>query len=279
VAPLLRAAGHDVYTPTLTGLGERVHLARPEVGLDTHTQDFVNLLHFEDLQEVVLLGHTFGGITITDVADKVPERLQHLVYLDAVVPLDGESRFDSMDPQARAALEEKARVAGDGWRVPSPIVEDLPSAADNQSITSRLTPQPLKTYQDKLRLGLPRARCPSCVLRDSAARAGRPAEQPRVTSDPPRCQDRPFRRESVGAPDTNFGRSRSPSVSHHLDDLGRGVGRLAETLGRDEQIVALVLPPRSVSFEPAQFEHQHLADLVVLVGTHPVHPDLLRYPY
>ena len=152
VAPLLRAVGHDVHTPTLTGLGERVHLATPEVGLDTHTQDIVNLLEFEDLHRVVLVGHSFGGITITTVADRVPDRLQHLVYLDAVVPLDGESRFDSMDPQARAELEEQARVAGDGWRVPSPIVDDLPSEADGRWITSKLTPQPLKTYQDKVHL-------------------------------------------------------------------------------------------------------------------------------
>jgi pimeloyl-ACP methyl ester carboxylesterase len=152
VAPLLRVAGHEVYTPTLTGLGERVHLATPEVGLDTHTRDIVNLLEFEDLERVVLVGHSFGGVTITAVADQVPDRIRHLVYLDAVVPLDGESQFDSMDLQARAALEEQARAAGDGWRVPSPIVDDLPSEADNQWITSRLTPQPLKTYQDRFQL-------------------------------------------------------------------------------------------------------------------------------
>ena len=152
VAPLLRAAGYDVYTPTLTGLGERVHLATPEVGLDIHTQHIVHLLEFEELQGVVLVGHSFGGMTISAVADRVPDRLQHLVYLDAVVPLAGESRFDSMDSQARATLEEQARVAGGGWRVPSPTVDDLPSEADNQWITSKLTPQPLKTYQDKLQL-------------------------------------------------------------------------------------------------------------------------------
>ena len=86
VRPLLRAAGHDVVTPTLTGLGERVHLATPETDLDTHVEDVVEVLYYEDLTDVVLVGHSYGGMVVTGVADRVPERLAHLVYLDADVP-------------------------------------------------------------------------------------------------------------------------------------------------------------------------------------------------
>ena len=91
VAPLLCTAGHDVYTPTLTGSGERVHLRHPDVTLDTHVQDIVNVLCYEDLHGVILVGWSYGGMVITGVAEQVPDRLAHLVYLDAFVPQDGQS--------------------------------------------------------------------------------------------------------------------------------------------------------------------------------------------
>jgi pimeloyl-ACP methyl ester carboxylesterase len=90
VRPLLRAAGHEVFSPTLTGLGERVHLARPEVDLDTHIDDVVNVMRYEDLRDVVLVGHSYAGMVIGGVADRAPERLARLVYLDAFVPEDGD---------------------------------------------------------------------------------------------------------------------------------------------------------------------------------------------
>ncbi len=90
VTPLLRDRGHDVYTPTLTGLGERAHLANPEISLATHIEDVVNVLEFEDLQRVILVGNSSGGMVITGVADRVPERLAQVVYLDAFVPEDGQ---------------------------------------------------------------------------------------------------------------------------------------------------------------------------------------------
>src|SRR5437660_801825 len=89
--PLLRSAGHAVWTPTLTGLGERAHLGNPDVGLSTHVQDVVNVLEYEDLSNVVLVGHSYGGMVITGVAHQMPGRLAHLVYLDAFVPKDGQS--------------------------------------------------------------------------------------------------------------------------------------------------------------------------------------------
>ena len=82
----LRAAGHEVFTPTLTGLGERAHLLRQDVGLDTHVADVLNVLAYGDLVGVVLAGHSYGGMVVTGVADRAPERVAHLVYVDAFVP-------------------------------------------------------------------------------------------------------------------------------------------------------------------------------------------------
>ena len=133
VAPLLRAAGHDVYTPTLTGYGERVHLRHPGIALDTHVLDIVNVLRYEDLHEVILVGWAYGGMVITGVAEQVPDRLAHLVYLDAFVPQDGQSVADLVGSQEMAGFEEIARTQGDGWRVPFPW-----PANDNRPFTDVL---------------------------------------------------------------------------------------------------------------------------------------------
>lgn len=118
VAPRLREAGHVVYTPTLTGLGERVHLATREVGLTTHIDDIVNTLVFEELTEVVLAGHSYGGMVITGVADRVPERIGRLIYLDAVVPEDGEALVDLLPAAAREGTARRVAEQGDGWLIP-----------------------------------------------------------------------------------------------------------------------------------------------------------------
>jgi pimeloyl-ACP methyl ester carboxylesterase len=159
VTPLLRTAGHEVYTPTLTGLGERVHLARPDVDLDLHIQDVVNVLEYEDLQGVVLVGWSYSGMVITGVADRVPGRLAQLVYLDAAVPNDGQSVFDcENNPAGRAAEEERARTQGDGWRSPPPTEEELkqwagdPDDARLHWWASKLTAQPIKTFTQPIRL-------------------------------------------------------------------------------------------------------------------------------
>ena len=139
LARILRGAGHEVYTPTLTGIGERVHLGSPDITLDTHIEDIVNVLEFEDLSEVVLAGFSYGGVVVTGVADRVPERISQLVYLDAWVPRDGESVFDLIPEQA-PLFEEIARTRGDGWRIP----RDPPLA--------RRTPHPLATLKQPLSL-------------------------------------------------------------------------------------------------------------------------------
>jgi pimeloyl-ACP methyl ester carboxylesterase len=142
----LRSAGHEVYTPTLTGLGERVHLATPEVGLDTHVTDIVNVLAYEDLHDVVLAGHSYGGMVIAGVAGQAPERLGHLVYLDAYVPFAGESLLDLVAPEARATLEAQFRAGGDGWRHPG-----LGGG------TPRHVPHPWKCFVQPLPAGLSEA--------------------------------------------------------------------------------------------------------------------------
>lgn len=114
VEPILRASGHKVFTPTLTGLAERAHLASQQVNLDTHIQDVVGLLRVEELQQVVLVGWSYSGMVITGVLDSVPERLVHVVYLDAEVPRDGESEFDVAGPEFRDEMESSARASADG---------------------------------------------------------------------------------------------------------------------------------------------------------------------
>lgn len=129
VARGLRAGGHEIFTTTLTGSGERVHLAAPSVSLSTHIEDVVNVLRYEDLTEVILVGHSYGGMVITGVADRAPERLARLVYLDAFVPRDGQTLADLLPADVAAWFEQRAQDMGDGWRVPHDP-PDLPRRTD-----------------------------------------------------------------------------------------------------------------------------------------------------
>ena len=92
--PLLRAAGHEMWTPTYTGIGERVHLANPSIDLDTHIADVTGVLESEDLRDVALIGHSYGGMVATGVADRARDRIAQVIYLDAFVPQDGQSLAD-----------------------------------------------------------------------------------------------------------------------------------------------------------------------------------------
>src|SRR6185436_14588944 len=111
--PLMRAAGHEFWTPTYTGLGERAHLATPDVDLETHIQDVCGLLVMEDLRDVVLIGHSYGGMVATGVADRETARIQRLVYLDAFVPRDGQSMLD-LHPTGIRDRMTAAVLGGDG---------------------------------------------------------------------------------------------------------------------------------------------------------------------
>ena len=154
VASRLCTAGHEVYAPTLTGLGERVHLLSPTVDLETHIRDVINVLDYEDLQRVVLVGHSYGGMVIAGVADRATDRLAHVVYLDTIVPRDGASGFTVLPAERVAALQEQVRLAGEGWLIPSPPVErfGVTAVEDVQWAAPKLVPQPLATFTQPLRL-------------------------------------------------------------------------------------------------------------------------------
>jgi pimeloyl-ACP methyl ester carboxylesterase len=146
--PRLRERGHELLTPTYTGLGERAHLARPEVDLETHIADVLGVLHCEDLREAVLIGHSYGGMVATGVADRVPERLAQLVYLDAFVPRSGQALLD-LTPSAPGGPADP-RV--ETWRIPpNPVPADT-SEADVAWIMPRRYPQPRKTFEQPIRL-------------------------------------------------------------------------------------------------------------------------------
>ena len=152
VARHLQAAGHEAFTATLTGSGERAHLARRDVDLATHVEDVVNVLRYEDLRGVILVGHSYGGMVITGVAERAPERLAKLVYLDAFVPQDGQALADLFPPEVVAWLEERARTLGDGWRVPP----DPPDADRRTDFPLAALRQPL-AVRDPQAARLPRA--------------------------------------------------------------------------------------------------------------------------
>jgi pimeloyl-ACP methyl ester carboxylesterase len=149
VAPHLRAAGHEVFTPTLTGLGERAHLAAPSVSLATHVTDIVNVCRFEDLSNIVLVGHSYAGLVISSVAGQIPERIGHMVYLDAFVPRPGESLFSLVGPEGAGALRGLAQQHGEGWLVP-PVLQilNVSEPDDVAWLDAKLTPQPIATLED-----------------------------------------------------------------------------------------------------------------------------------
>ena len=150
--PLLRAAGHELWTPTYTGLGERAHLASPSVDLDTHIADILGVLDMEDLREIVLIGHSYGGMVATGVADRARERIAQVIYLDAFVPKDGQSLLDLQGAETRNRMRELARTDGDGWRLPpNPMPPDTPEA-DVAWAAGRRLPHPLKCFEQPLRL-------------------------------------------------------------------------------------------------------------------------------
>lgn len=150
--PLLRAAGHEFFSPTYTGLGQRAHLAHRDIDLSTHIEDVVNALEFEDLTDVTLLGHSYGGMVATGVADKARNRIRRVIYLDAFAPKDGQSLFDLVVPKAAANMRAGATEEGDGWRIPiNPMPPDT-APEDAAWAGPRRRPQPIKTFEQKIRL-------------------------------------------------------------------------------------------------------------------------------
>src|SRR5580692_2158825 len=148
--PLMHAAGHRLVTPTYTGLGEREHLANPSIDLETHIQDILNVIKYEDLRDIALIGHSYGGMVATGVADRARDRIAQLIYIDAFVPRHGQSVLD-LNPTARQRMLDAVK-AGDGWRLPpNPPPPDTPPA-DVERLTARRVDQPFTCFEMPLRL-------------------------------------------------------------------------------------------------------------------------------
>ena len=150
--PLMRARGHEIFTPTYTGVGERAHLAHKDIDLDAHIADVIGVLEAEDLRDVVLVGHSYGGMVATGVADRAANRIARLVYLDAFAPRDGQSLLDLQTEENRQRVREDARQNGEGWRItPNPAPPDT-SPVDLAWVSAHRKPQPLKTFEQKIKL-------------------------------------------------------------------------------------------------------------------------------
>ena len=152
VTVLLRAAGHEVYTPTLTGLGERSHLLSRQIGLATHIQDLVAVFEYEDIHDAVLVGHSYGGMVVSGAMEQIADRVRSFVLLDGHMPRDGESVFDLNGPARAEAMITLAREAGEGWYIPPADATryGVTNPDDIAWINSRMTAQPLKTYSDPI---------------------------------------------------------------------------------------------------------------------------------
>jgi pimeloyl-ACP methyl ester carboxylesterase len=149
VRRLLHAAGHEVFTPSLTGVGERAHLTGPQVGLATHVLDVVNTVLYEDLDEIALVGYSYGGFVVTGTIDHIGERVAHLVFVDAFVPHDGDTLIGlaGRPPPGRITLREE-------WLVPAPP-RDYDDPDEAAFADARRTPQPLRCFTEPVHLSRP----------------------------------------------------------------------------------------------------------------------------
>ena len=151
VADRLRTGGHAVFTPTLTGLGERAHLLSPGIGLDTHIADVVNAMTWEGLDDVVLCGHSYGGFVISGVAEKMGSAIRSLVFLDAFMPRDGEAVQDLTSAAVRDTIAAAVH-RGDLGIPPRPAEAFGVNPADRAWVDRLCVPQPIATFTDRIRL-------------------------------------------------------------------------------------------------------------------------------
>ena len=150
--PLMRAAGHELWTPTYTGLGERAHLGHADVSLDTHIQDIIAVLEAEDLTGVYLIGHSYGGMVATGVADRARDRIARLIYLDAFAPTNGQAVFDLVPPDIAAKMQAGAQASASGFGIPSNPMPSDTSPEDQAWAGPRRLPQPVKAFSTRLTL-------------------------------------------------------------------------------------------------------------------------------
>jgi pimeloyl-ACP methyl ester carboxylesterase len=149
VRGLLRARGHDVSTPSLTGIGERTHLASPMVNLSTHVRDVVNHVLYEDLSQIVLVGFSYGGFVVTGALEHIADRVKHLVFLDAFVPKNGESLASHVRGEGRQRIE-----LGNDWLVTGPVRE-FDSPVEAAWMGARRTAHPAACFSEPVYLGQP----------------------------------------------------------------------------------------------------------------------------
>ena len=162
--PLMRALGHELFTQSYTGQGERIHLAHAGIDLDTHITDVLNLLQYEDLHDVILLGHSYGGMVATGVADSVPERISQLVYLDAFVPRNGQSVLSLQSEETRQRMFDAVRSQGDGWQLPANPMPPDTSPQDFAWATPKRVMQPFKTFEQAIVLTGAAATLPTAYI-------------------------------------------------------------------------------------------------------------------
>lgn len=154
VAERLRKNGHSVFTPTFTGLGERAHLISRQTNLDTHVQDIAAVISCERLTDVALVGTSYAGLIISGVADRMPERIATLIYLNAAMPTNGKCMLDSVSEERRAAVQKLADTHGDGYRVPTSLVLDtgIEDQVAQAEYISRMSPHPLSSLLQPIEL-------------------------------------------------------------------------------------------------------------------------------
>ena len=164
VAPLLRAAGHEVHMPTLSGLGDRAHLADRKIDLETHIADITGLLEMEDLASVVLVGHSYAGMVIAGAADRAAGRIGRLVYLDAFVPAPGQCVLDFWSAEGRDEIER--RSAASGFIPPTPLPAfGVTKPEDLAWSEPRIRPHPFATWTQPLALKHGETRAPRDYIR------------------------------------------------------------------------------------------------------------------
>lgn len=154
VADRLRNAGHTVFPMSLTGLAERSHLLSDRITLETHVMDVVNLIKYNDLRDVVLVGHSYAGIVLTAVAERIPQCLRHIVYLDAMVPKPGECAMDLIPNDEAEQRVLRARHDG-GLSIPAPTPGHFATEAMREWFRDHMTPQPIKPYFDRIDVRVP----------------------------------------------------------------------------------------------------------------------------
>jgi pimeloyl-ACP methyl ester carboxylesterase len=154
VAERIRDKGHSVFTPTLTGLGERQHLISRQTNLDMHIEDVAAVISYERLREVVLVGTSYAGLVISGVADRIPEHISTSIYLNAALPADGKCMLDTVSAERRATVQKLADLEGDGYRVPQSLVLDtgIEDQAAREEYLKRMSPHPLPSLLQPIKL-------------------------------------------------------------------------------------------------------------------------------